>query len=304
LYIKEVELKNFKSFGKSVRVPLKNDFLTVTGPNGSGKSNIVDALLFALCLSSSRAMRAERLPDLIYRGEGAKNPDFAQVTVRLDNAGRSFPLDSDTIEVSRSIKVKGDKYSSSYYFNGKSCSQGELHELLAKAGITPESYNIVMQGDVTRIIEMSALERRKIIDEIAGVAEFDEKKKKAMEELDVVAERIGRVDVIIEEVADQLSHLKAERDRSLSYQAHREELSRQQAFLLLAKLKEASTELEALHEEMAALEEKGKSLQQKAEEKRQHFSEQDARLASISSEITHKGEDEEIEVKHRIEEIK
>lgn len=64
MYIKEVELKNFKSFGRSVRVPLKNDFVTVTGPNGSGKSNIVDALLFALCLSSSRAMRAERLPDL------------------------------------------------------------------------------------------------------------------------------------------------------------------------------------------------------------------------------------------------
>ena len=69
LYIKEVELKNFKSFGKRVEVPLRNDFLTITGPNGSGKSNIVDALLFALCLSSSRAMRAERLPDLIYRGD-------------------------------------------------------------------------------------------------------------------------------------------------------------------------------------------------------------------------------------------
>ena len=193
MYIKEVELKNFKSFGRSVRVPLKNDFLTVTGPNGSGKSNIVDALLFALCLSSSRAMRAERLPDLIYRGEGSKNPDFAEVKVRLDNSSRSFPLDADTIEVSRKIKVKGDKYASSYYFNGKSCSQTELHELLAKAGITPESYNIVMQGAVTRIIEMTAMDRRKIIDEIAGVAEFDEKKKKAMEELDVVAERIGRV---------------------------------------------------------------------------------------------------------------
>ncbi|NLH21890.1 MAG: chromosome segregation protein SMC [Methanothrix sp.] len=304
MYIKEVELKNFKSFGRSVRVPLKNDFLTVTGPNGSGKSNIVDALLFALCLSSSRAMRAERLPDLIYRGEGSKNPDFAEVTVRLDNSSRSFPLDSDTIVVSRRIKVKGDKYASSYYFNGKSCSQSELHELLAKAGITPESYNIVMQGDVTRIIEMTAMDRRKIIDEIAGVAEFDEKKKKAMEELDVVAERIGRVDVIIEEVADQLSHLKAERDRALSYQAHREELARQQAFLLLAKLKEASIELAALHEEMAALEQKGLSLQQKAEEKRQQFSEQDRRLASLSSEITHKGEDEQIAVKRRIEEIK
>jgi chromosome segregation protein len=231
LYIKEVELKNFKSFGKSVRVPLKNDFVTVTGPNGSGKSNIVDALLFALCLSSSRAMRAERLPDLIYRGESGKNPDFAQVTVKLDNTSRIFPQDLDTIEVSRKIKVNHDKYASSYYFNGKSCGQAELLDLLAKAGITPESYNIVMQGDVTRIIEMTPGDRRKIIDEIAGVSEFDEKKKKAMDELDVVRERIGRVDVIIEEVAAQLDRLKAERDRALSYQAHREELSRQEAFL-------------------------------------------------------------------------
>ena len=80
--------------------------------------------------------------------------------------------------------------------------------MLAKAGITPESYNIVMQGDVTRIIEMTPVERRKIVDEIAGVAEFDEKKKKALEELDVVRERIGRVDVILEEVG--ISALPAE----------------------------------------------------------------------------------------------
>jgi len=198
LYIKEVELKNFKSFGKSIRVPLKNDFVTITGPNGSGKSNVVDALLFALCLSSSRAMRAERLPDLIYRGENGKNPDYAQVTVRLDNTSRLFPLDQDTIEVSRKIKVNHDKYASSYYFNGKACSQAELQDQLSKAGITPESYNIVMQGDVTRIIEMTPVERRKIVDEIAGVSEFDEKKKKAMDELDVVRERIARVDVILE----------------------------------------------------------------------------------------------------------
>ena len=253
MYIKEVELKNFKSFGKSIRVPLKNDFITVTGPNGSGKSNIVDALLFALCLSSSRAMRAERLPDLIYRGDDGKNPDYAQVTVRLDNTTRFFPLDQDTIEVSRKIKMNHDKYASSYYFNGKSCGQAELLDLLSKAGITPESYNIVMQGDVTRIIEMTPVDRRKIIDEIAGVAEFDQKKKKAMEELDVVRERIARVDVILEEVATQLARLKEERDKAHSYQAHREELKMQEAFLLLARLKEASLELSGLEEEIRGL---------------------------------------------------
>ena len=304
MYIKEVELKNFKSFGKSVRVPLKNDFVTVTGPNGSGKSNIVDALLFALCLSSSRAMRAERLPDLIYRGDNGKNPDFAQVTVKLDNTSRLFPLDQDIIEVSRKIKVNHDKYASSYYFNGKSCGQAELLDLLAKAGITPESYNIVMQGDVTRIIEMTPVDRRKIIDEIAGVSEFDEKKKRAMEELDVVRERIGRVDVIIEEVANQLDRLKAERDRAHSYQAHREELKRQEAFLLLARLKEASHELAGLDEEIHSLEAKNEGLLERSESRKAELSALDEKLQSISSEITHKGEDEQISVKRKIEELK
>lgn len=304
MYIKEVELKNFKSFGKSVRVPLKNDFVTVTGPNGSGKSNIVDALLFALCLSSSRAMRAERLPDLIYRGDIGKNPDFAQVTVKLDNTSRLFPLDQDLIEVSRKIKVNHDKYASSYYFNGKTCGQAELLDLLAKAGITPESYNIVMQGDVTRIIEMTPVERRKIIDEIAGVSEFDEKKKKAMEELDVVRERIGRVDVILEEVASQLARLKGERDRAHSYQAHREELKRQEAFLLLARLKEASSELAGLDEEINSLDAKNQTILERSESKKTELSALDEKLQSISSEITHKGEDEQISVKRRIEELK
>lgn len=304
MYIKEVELKNFKSFGRRVQVPLRNDFITVTGPNGSGKSNIVDALLFALCLSSSRAMRAERLPDLIYRGENGHDPDFAQVTVRLDNSSRTMPIDQDVIEISRRIKAKDDKCSSSYYFNGKSCSQGELQDKLAKAGITPEGYNVVMQGDVTRIIQMTPNERRKIVDEIAGVAEFDEKKRKALEELEVVRDRIGRVDVILEEVGAQQSRLKEERDRARSYNAHREELRRLDAFLLLAKLKESTKELSGLEKECDELKDRRDQLLQRSESKKAELECLDGRLKGLNSEINHKGEDEQIRVKRRIEELK
>ncbi|MFB3765427.1 MAG: chromosome segregation protein SMC [Methanotrichaceae archaeon] len=304
MYIKEVELKNFKSFGKRIEVPLKDDFMTITGPNGSGKSNIVDALLFALCLSSSRAMRAERLPDLIYRGDNGHNPDFAQVTVRLDNTSRTMPIEQDVIEISRKIKVNNDKCASSYYFNGKACSQGELQDKLAKAGITPEGYNVVMQGDVTHIIQMAPVERRKIVDEIAGVAEFDEKKKKALEELDVVRERIGRIDIILEEVGAQAAKLKDERDRALRYQASRDELRRQEAFLLLAKLKESSDHLLRVDKELDGLKAKVTALQQTSESKRAMLGELDSKLNGLNSEIDHKGEDEQIQVKRRIEELK
>ncbi|MDM7935646.1 MAG: chromosome segregation protein SMC, partial [Methanothrix sp.] len=157
---------------------------------------------------------------------------------------------------------------------------------------------------MTRIIEMTPVERRKIIDEIAGVSEFDEKKKKALEELDVVRERIGRVDVILEEVGVQVARLKDERDRALSYQAHRDELRRQEAFLLLARLKESSADLFSLEEEQKGLQAKSENLLEKSQAGKAELASLEERLKTLSSEIDHKGEDEQILVMRRIEELK
>jgi chromosome segregation protein len=303
LHIKEIELRNFKSFGRKVVIPLHNDFVAVTGPNGSGKSNVVDALLFALSLSSSRAMRAERLPDLIYRGDNGKNPDFAQVTVKFDNSERAVPAAGDVLEISRKVRLTKNKYQSIYYFNGNPCTQTEIHDHLARAGITPEGYNVVMQGDVTRIIEMSPLERRKIVDEIAGVAEFDEKKRKALDELEVVRERIDRGDVILAEVESQLGRLAEEREKALAYQAHREEKRRMEAFLRLAKLREAQADLAELHREVLDLRDNESVLSERLCRERAKLEEIDGELCDLNAEITRKGEDEQIEVKRRMVEV-
>ncbi|HUW67669.1 MAG TPA: AAA family ATPase, partial [Candidatus Nanoarchaeia archaeon] len=83
MHIKEIEFQNFKSFGKKIKIPFYDGFTTISGPNGSGKSNIVDGILFCLGLSSSRTMRAEKLTDLIYNGDGGKKPDFALVSIRF-----------------------------------------------------------------------------------------------------------------------------------------------------------------------------------------------------------------------------
>lgn len=304
MHIKEIELRNFKSFGRRALVQLKKDFIVITGPNGSGKSNIIDALLFSLCLTSSRAMRAERLTDLIYRGDDGRAPDFAEVTVRLDNSTRAMPVDSDEVVITRRIKVNGDRYHAQHYLNGKPCTQAELQEYLARAGITPEGYNVVMQGDVTRIIEMGPTERRRIIDEIAGVAEFEEKKQRAMEELDVVRERIARVDVILEEVGQQLRRLQAERDRALRYRACREERKRQEAYLLLARLKESEAELSGLDGEIASITSEKSRLLEILEDRREELRALEERLKAVEGEISHKGEDEQLSLRREIEEIR
>lgn len=304
MHIKEIELRNFKSFGRKVSIPLENDFIAITGPNGSGKSNIIDALLFALCLSSSRVMRAERLPDLIYKGENGKNPDFAQVTVRFDNSCRTMPVEEDVVEISRKVKLTKDRYHSVYSFNGDTCSLSELHDILSRSGITPEGYNVVMQGDVTRIIEMNPTDRRKIIDEIAGVADFDEKKRKALGELEVVRERIDRLDVILDEVSAQRLKLGEERDRAITYQAHRDEKRHQEAFLLLAKLREAEAEQASLEKETEDLVAQDELFRERYRAKKDALASLEDELKRLSSDIAHKGEDEQLEVKRKIEELK
>jgi len=304
VYIKEIEFVNFKSFGKKVKIPFYNDFTTISGPNGSGKSNIIDGILFALGLTSSRTLRAEKLTDLIYNGDAAKKPGFAQVTIRFDNSDRKLPIELDEVEISRKVRRTKSGYYSYFYFNGKSVNLGEIHSHLAKAGVTPEGYNVVMQGDVTQIISMSPIERRKIIDEIAGVAEFDERRQKALGELEVVRQQIERVDIILEEVRTQLGKLAGERDQALKYQALKAEKIKFEGYVLLSKLKDARAELQNVEKELAGKEVHLEKVQLLLNERINELQVLEEALEKLSLEIRKKGEDEQLQIKREIEETK
>ncbi|WMW26202.1 chromosome segregation protein SMC [Methanolobus sediminis] len=304
MHIKELEFINFKSFGKKVKIPFFDGFTTISGPNGSGKSNIIDGILFVLGLSSSRTLRAEKLTDLIYNGEGSKKPDFAQVTIRFDNVDREMPFDADEISITRKIRETDSGYYSYFYFNGKAVSLTDVHNYLAKARVTPEGYNVVMQGDVTRIINMTAGERRKIIDEIAGVAEFDSKRDRALSELEIVRERVERVDIIIEEVGQQLEKLKTERDQALKYQSLKEEKMKFEGFVLLAKLKDAKVELTNVADDILAKEEVLAKLEVDLEAKRVAVDKLEQELEEMTLNIQRMGEDEQIQIKKDIEGIR
>ncbi|NPE31743.1 AAA family ATPase, partial [Methanococcoides sp. SA1] len=304
MYIKEIEFINFKSFGKKVKIPFFDDFTTISGPNGSGKSNIIDGILFVLGLSNSRTLRAEKLTDLIYNGDKAKRPDFAQVTIKFNNTDREMPVDADEVTISRKIRETENGYYSYFYFNGKAVSLTEVHNYLSKARVTPEGYNVVMQGDVTRIITMTPNERRKIIDEIAGVAEFDNKRDRALNELEIVRERVERADILIEEVEKQLEKLKVERDQAVKYQALKQEKMKFEGFVLLSKLKDAKVELENVDTDISSKKEVQEKLQLSIEERKGKLAGIEKELNELTSEIQRMGEDEQIQVKRDIEEIK
>jgi len=244
LHITHLETDNFKSFGRKTKIPFFPGFTVISGPNGSGKSNIIDSILFVLALSTSRSLRAERLTDLINLNSG-KNTAEVELTF------------SDGTVIKRRIKRTDSTYYNYLYLNGRPCRQGDLLEFLAQRGIVPHGYNVVMQGDINRIIEMSDLERRKIIDEIAGVAEFDQKKALAFEELDRVRNNIQEQNAHLEELTIRLSHLEKQRVQALKYRSLHDRLkyltSCRSAARLAAKQKEFGTIQDSTHEEEKAL---------------------------------------------------
>jgi chromosome segregation protein len=247
MHIKRVELSHFKSFGGTTAVPILPGFTVVSGPNGSGKSNILDALLFCLGLSSSKGMRADRLPDLVNHNNGNKGTRETIVTVTFDLTEEGAEQQPDW-SVTRRLRVNAQGgYTSNYYINGEASTLGELHEKLNVLRINPEGYNVVLQGDVTSIISMNSRERREIIDEMAGVAAFDRKIIQTKSTLNEVGEKTDRCHIVVTELNAQRERLSQDRLKAEKYQKLRNELqdlTLQEAILKWQSLLQQQTKLQ------------------------------------------------------------
>jgi len=236
VHINQVELHQFKSFGGSMTIPLEQGFTVVTGPNGSGKSNILDGVLFCLGLASSRGMRAERLPDLINSamlraGKAAETvvsvrfdlrdwqPDEAEAGLEPPEEGPWIRTGQTEWTVTRRLRVApGGTYASSFSADGVPCNLQQLQTQLRRLRVDPEGSNVVMQGDVTRIVSMGARDRRGIIDELAGVALFDSRIEQTRGKLDEVQERQERCAIVQQELLAARAKLERDCAKARTYQ--------------------------------------------------------------------------------------
>ena len=243
VHINQVEFENFKSFGGNVNVPLEEGFTVVTGPNGSGKSNILDGILFCLGLASSRGMRAERLPDLINTAKVKEGKSSeTSVSVKFDISDWSPREDTKDLDinedelsfskgqqewtVSRKLRLMpGGSYASTYSSDGKCCTLQQIQKLLRDIRVDPEGSNVVMQGDVTRIVSMSNKERRNLIDELAGVALFDSRIEQTHLKLNDVYERQERCEILKNELESNKLKLEKECQKAKKYKSLKEKLS-------------------------------------------------------------------------------
>lgn len=192
----KIIMKNFKSF-KKAEIPISSGFTAIVGSNGSGKSNVLDALLFVLGITSLKALRAGKLTDLVYNNA---TENYAKVDLIIEGNKKKY-------NISRMIDRQGK---SVYRLDEKRTTLNEINSLLVELGVDIDGHNIVTQGDITKVVNMSAIERREIIDNIAGLSEFDSKKEEAIKELNKVDQRIKEATIVLNERTTFLEELKAE----------------------------------------------------------------------------------------------
>ncbi len=253
-YVSKIELRGFKSFGNTkVSIPLSKGLTAIVGPNGSGKSNVVDALCFVLGGMSAKLMRAERFSDFLFNGAKSQRPaPSAEVLLHFNNEDGALPINSTAVVISRKVDRSGK---CEYRINRKRASRQEIVDMLSKTMSSPGGYNFIMQGDVDRFIKMDPVDRRTIIDDLAGVAEYDEKKQKSLSELQRVKTNLNSMDAILGEISVQMEKLRSEREDAIRYRELNQELGRIRAALLNVRRANCKKKLSQLQQKIKAKEE-------------------------------------------------
>ncbi len=281
--IEKLVMQGFKSFQRKVSVPFPTGFSVVTGPNGAGKSNILDAICFVLGKTSAKTLRAKKSENLIFHGSRKKKvSDFANVILYFDNRDRTLPVKEDIATISRKLNKKGV---STYRLNGRVVTRQQILDVFAQAHIHPDGHNIIRQGDVNRIVEMDAVERRGMIDEISGIMEYDEKKEKAGKELEKIGERLREAELLLREKESIMGKMKNDYEAALSYKRLQEELEAVGTALIMKSFSDAEANLNDVKKRLEEKEKESKKLEGEIEKYDAEYAEEEKKLESLTKEL-------------------
>ncbi len=223
MYLKEIKISGFKSFADKTNITLDDKITCIVGPNGSGKSNIIDAVKWVLGEQSIKSLRGtNNMSDVIFAGSKSRSPlNLASVSLVFDNSDSYLKVPYTEISVTRKVFRSGEN---EYYLNNEKCRLKDIYDLFLDSGMGKYAFNIISQGEVSKIISDSPLERRTIFEEAAGVLKYKRRKEEALKKLDKTNENLTRVKDIIKELEEQIEPLKIQSEKANKYLKIKENL--------------------------------------------------------------------------------
>lgn len=259
MYLKEIVATGFKSFADKLDIKLDDKTTCIVGPNGSGKSNVVDAVRWVLGEQSVKSLRGtDSMSDIIFSGSKSRNPlNVASVELVFDNSDHFLSVPYTEISIKRRLYRSGEN---EYFLNGEKCRLKDLNNLLLDSGMGKESFNIISQGEVEKILSNSSVDRRVIFEEAAGILKYKKRKEEALRKLDRTHNNLERVNDIISELEFQVGPLKEQSEKAKEYLENKKGLDTYEVALLVydienhnQELKQAQVKKEKLDKEIVTI---------------------------------------------------
>ena len=243
-HIKKMVMHGFKSFPRRTEINFDRGISVVLGPNGSGKSNIADALCFVLGRLSIKSIRAAKARNLLFMGSKYIRPSReAMVEIVFDNKNRSFSIDTDEVSFKRIVRYNGQGV---YKINDETKTRLDVVETLAQAGIDPYGFNLILQGQIQSIVKMPPEDRRKIVEEVAGISIYESRKEKSLRELEKTEEKLKEISAILRERDTFLRNLDQERSQALRFKELELIVRRCKASILTKKASDKTKEITSI----------------------------------------------------------
>ncbi|NXD92547.1 SMC2 protein, partial [Chaetorhynchus papuensis] len=304
MYIKSIVLEGFKSYAQRTEIkdfdPLFN---AITGLNGSGKSNVLDSICFVLGISNLSQVRASNLQDLVYKN-GQAGITKATVSINFDNSDKSrSPLGfeaNDEITVTRQVVIGGRN---KYLINGVNAANSRVQDLFCSVGLNVNNpYFLIMQGQITKVLNMKPPEILAMIEEAAGTRMYECKKIAVQKTIEKKESKLENIQTILnEEITPTLQKLKEERASYLEYQKLLREVEHLSRFCIayqfalaeetkvssVGMLKEMRSDVQKFQESMTEIEQKIKQLNEDiVEMEKEKDKEVDGRLRALEAALS------------------
>lgn len=220
---KKIEVNGFKSFADKLEIKFSDGITAIVGPNGCGKSNVADSVRWVLGEQSAKTMRGDSMQDVIFKGtEKRKSVSFCEVSLHFDNSEKWFAdLPYDEVVITRKLYRSGE---SEYLINKQPCRLRDIKKCLRESAMGRDSYSIIGQGDVSKLLEAKPEDRRSIFEDAAGIGGLKASKAEAEKKLENARNNLERINDILTEKSNALRPLTAQAETAKKYLAIKEQL--------------------------------------------------------------------------------
>ncbi|MCH5351912.1 MAG: chromosome segregation protein SMC, partial [Acutalibacter sp.] len=221
MILKSLELQGFKTFPDKTTLSFEKGVTSVVGPNGSGKSNISDAIRWVLGEQSVRALRCNKMEDVVFSGTPLRKAmGYAEVTLTIDNSDRGLPFDDDTVAVTRRYYRSGE---SEYLINKATVRLKDINELFMDTGLGRDGYSMIGQGKIDSIVAARSEDRREIFEEAAGISRYRYRKEESERRLQKAEDNLVRLRDILGELEERVGPLRIQAEKAEKFIQYDEE---------------------------------------------------------------------------------